>query len=178
MNMFASTWFMEGFWHPLQTPSHLILLVALAVLIGQHGWSGILKSTLVFLAGLSIGFVLNQFYEPKWNMELLLLIAALSISLLVALRVQTLSLILTLLSIIVAITLGLDSKPIMIPGFGNGVMYNWLAGALVSMTILLLFVSSLGCLLRNIINGVALRVIGSWIATSALFVLTLMMVKH
>jgi urease accessory protein len=178
MNMFASTWFMEGFWHPLQTPSHLILLVALAVLIGQHGWSGILKSTLVFFGALSIGFVLNQFYEPEWNMELLLLIVALNISLLVALRMHILSIIMTLLSIIVAVTLGLDSKPIIIPGFGNGVMYNWLAGALVSMIILLLLVSTLSCLLRNVINGVVLRVIGSWIATSALFVLTLMLVKH
>ena len=178
MNMFSLTWFTEGFWHPLQTPSHLILLVALAVLIGQHNLPAILKNTLIFVGLLCLGFILNQFYEPKWNVELLLLITALNISLLVTLRMHLLGIILLILSMISAVALGLDSKPIMIPGFGSSVMVNWFAGALVSMTLLLLLVSTLSYLLRNVINGVVLRVIGSWIATSALFVLTLMLVKH
>lgn len=177
MSLFSPTWFMEGFWHPLQTPSHLILLLGLAILLGPHGKQAIFRNLFVFVGSLFTGFIIHYFYAPTWNLQLLLLVSALCIGLLVILRLQLPTIVLFLLSTISGIMLGLDSNPIMIPGLGNSIMYHWLAGATVSMTLLLLVLSTLSFALRNLINGVALRVIGSWIATSAIFVLTLLLVK-
>ena len=66
----------------------------------------------------------------------------------------------------------------MIPGLGNEITYNWLAGALISMLLLFSVLNALSYVSRNLVNGVVLRVAGSWIATSALFVLTLLFVKQ
>lgn len=181
MNIFYSTWFLEGFWHPPKTPSHLLLLLAIAVLFGQQGrlFQGktIIKTGMVFISGLITGFVINHYYEPAWSVELILLIAALVVSLLVVLRLALPQLLPLFFVLIAAVLLGLDSRPIVIPGFGNEVMYQWLAGVLLSMLLLLSVFTLLSHVSRNLVNGVVLRVAGSWIATSALFVLTLLFVK-
>ena len=168
---------MEGFWHPPQTPSQLILVIALAILLGQQAWGISIKNISIFIGSLIIGFSINHFYTPTWNVELLILIIALIIGLLVTLRLKLSPLILLPLLIISGSILGLDSRPIMIPGFGNSIMINWLLGATASMTAIFVLLNLLSYVLRNLINGVVLRVIGSWIATSALFVLVLMTVK-
>lgn len=175
--MFSSTWLMEGFWHPLQTPSQLILLVSLAVLLGQQNKLTLPKIITAFVGFLCLGFVINHFYPLAWDVELLLLIVALGISLLVTLRLKLSVFVLLPIILLSGLVLGLDSKPIMIPGFGNNIMYNWLVGVLVSMMSLGIMVGLTSYVLRNLGNGIVLRVIGSWIATSALFVLTLMLVK-
>ena len=168
---------MEGFWHPPQTPSQLILVIALAVLLGQQAWFPSIKKLLLFIGSLTVGFIINHFYTPEWSVELILLIIALIIGLLVTLRLKLSAMLLLPLLIISGSILGLDSRPIMIPGFGNSIMINWLLGATASMSAIFMLLNVVSYVLRNLINGVVLRVIGSWIATSALFVLVLMTVK-
>ena len=177
MNIYTPTWFIEGFWQPLQDPSQLILLVSLGLLSGQQGQHVITKNLALFAGSLGIGFILNHFYTPIWNVERSLLISALSMSLLVTVQLQLPRVLLFLFNISSGIMLGWASTPISIPGFGNSIMYNWSSGVLISMTLLLAVVSYLSFLLRNLIHGIALRVIASWIATSALFVLTLLFIK-
>ena len=177
MNLFSTTWFFEGVWHPPQTPSQVILVVAIAVLLAQQSWFISIKNLSVFILSLIIGFIINHFYTPTWSVELMLLIFALTISLLVTLRLKLIAAILFLLLISSGIALGLDSRPIMIPGFGNSIAVNWLLGATASMSALFIAANLPTYFLRNLINGVVLRVIGSWIATSALFVLVLAVAK-
>ncbi len=181
MNLFSPIWFMEGFWHSLQTPSHLILLVSLAILFGQqaqHNQQTLIKNSMAFVCLLCFGFVINHFYTPVWNIERWLLLIALGTSLLVIMRLKLSAVIVAIVSLSSATILGIDSKPIIIPGFGESIQYNWLAGVVVSTVILLTALGLFSFTLRNVINGVVLRVMGSWIATSALFVLTLLFVKH
>ncbi len=182
MNLFTPTWFMEGLWHPPQTPSQLLVLLALAVFAGQQGRLFPGSLLLFFIASLIGGFVLNHFYTPNWNVELFLLVIALITSLLVVLRLELSpglsKWVLLPFALISGVMLGLDSTPIMIPGLGNEITYNWLAGALTSMLLLFSVLNALSYVSRNLVNGVVLRVAGSWIATSALFVLTLLFVKQ
>ena len=181
MPEFSITWFLDGLTHPIETPSHLILLVAFAVFFGQQGGAYFLRNLLLLPLAIVAGFIVNNYLSPQWNNELILLSLALLTSLLVVLRlndqlpwVQWLTLILGLSS---GFILALDSTPLMVPGLGDVTFYNWLLGAAVGIFVTVLFIALTGFALRNLLNGLILRVLGSWIATSALFVLTLFLSK-
>ena len=178
---FSTTWFLDGLTHPLETPSHLILLVGLAVLLGQQGSAYLIRNVVVFSSAIIAGFVINNYFSPNTNNELILLVLALLVSLLVILRldyrVRWVQFIVLILSIASGIILGLDSSPIMIPGLGESTFYNWLFGAFIGISVTVLIIALISFLLRNLLQGVVLRVLGSWIATSALFVLTLLLTK-
>ncbi|MCK5918020.1 MAG: HupE/UreJ family protein [Cocleimonas sp.] len=181
MIVFSSTWFLDGFTHPLETPSHLILLVALGVLIGQQSSAYLIRNLLLFCASVFVGFIINNYLSLRWNNELILLSIALLVSLLIVLRLdyrqQGVQIMTLLLSISSGIMLGIDSSPIVIPGLGANTFYNWLFGAAIGIILAVIIIASISALLRNVLEGIILRVLGSWIATSALFVLTLLMVK-
>lgn len=177
---FSSTWFLDGFLHPLETPSHLILLVGVGVLFGQQAGAYFARNLLLFCGSVLLGFVMNNYLSLKWNNELILLTLSLLVSLLVVVRLNSLLLWVKILilffSISCGVMLGIDSSPIVIPGLGANTFYNWLFGAAVGIFMSTLIISSISALLRHVLQGIILRVLGSWIATSALFVLTLLMV--
>lgn len=178
---FSAIWFIEGFLHPLETPSHLILLVALGVLLGQQGNSHFIRNLLLFCGVVMAGFTINNYFPLRWNNELILLFLALFVSLLTILRLNDrllwVQFIIPLISISCGLILGLDSSPIVIPGLGADTFYNWLFGAAIGMYSAIILIALISLLLRDLFQGIILRVLGSWIATSALFVLTLLMVK-
>jgi urease accessory protein len=178
---FSSTWFVEGFLHPLETPSHLILLVALGVLLGQQASAHFIRNLLLFCGAVMAGFTLNNYFSLRWNNELILLLLALSVSLLAILRLDCRLLwvlfIIPFVGISCGLMLGLDSSPIVIPGLGADTFYNWLLGAAIGIYSAVMLTAVISLLLRDLFQGIILRVLASWIATSALFVLTLLMVK-
>lgn len=181
MPEFSMTWFLDGLTHPIETPSHLILLVGLGVFFAQQENYHIPRKTLLFLLAILTGFVVNNNFSPQWNNELLLLGLALLTSLFIIVRldyrlvwVQGVTLILVLSS---GFTIALDSTPLMIPGLGDTTFYNWLFGAAIGIFATVLLIASISFVLRNVLNGIILRVLGSWIATSAIFVLTLLLAK-
>ena len=178
---FSSIWFLEGFLHPLETPSHLILLVALGALLGQQAGSYLIRNLLLFCGFVLIGFVLNNYVSLQWNNELILLLLSLLVSLLVIVRLNnhiiSVQRLVSLLAISCGVMLGIDSSPIVIPGLGADTFYNWLFGAAIGLFITTTVMAFISALLRHVIQGIILRVVGSWIATSALFVLTLLIVK-
>jgi urease accessory protein len=182
MNMigFSSTWFLEGFLYPLETPSHLILLIGLGVLFGQQVSTHFIRNLLFFCGSVLIGFVINNGLSLRWNNELILLTLSLLVSLLVVVRLNAsllwVKILVLFFSISCGIMLGIDSSPIVIPGLGANTFYNWLFGAAVGIFISTFIIASISALLRNVFQGIILRVLGSWIATSALFVLTLLIV--
>ncbi len=178
---FSSTWFLDGFLHPLETPSHLILLIGIAVLLGQQGGVNLVRNFLLLSFSIIAGFVVNHYLSPNTNNELILLVLALLVSLLIVLRLEYklawVQWLVAVLAVISGLILGLDSSPIIIPGLGANTFYNWLFGAAVSIIAAVITIALISFMIRNILQGVILRVIGSWIATSALFVLTLLLTK-
>jgi hydrogenase/urease accessory protein HupE len=163
---------LQGIWHPLQTPSHLILILGLAFLLGQQKQ---LKSTLLLPFAVLAGFLLNHFALLSWNNELILLILALICGLLLVLRLKLPAVITLVLLTVSGVILGLDSSPIMIPGLGANSIYSWRTGAAITLVIGIALLALLAYFLNRFWNGIILRVAGSWIATSAIFVLTLML---
>lgn len=181
---FSSSWFLQGLLHPLQTPSHLILLLALGLLLGQQAKTlrQLIKYLALFTVSVVIGFVLNQTQNFNWNNELILLVIALSIGLLTLLRPHVsskkISLFLIPAVLLAGIMLGLDTQPIVIPGMRSVSINSWLFGSASSIISLILLLGLCGFGLRRYFNGMILRIAGSWIATSAIFVLTLLLVKQ
>jgi hypothetical protein len=163
---------MQGIFHPLQTPAHIILIIGLAFFIGQQSH---LKILLLALFAIIAGFALNHFNLLNWNTELILLSLALICGLLLVLRLNLPTVISLVLLIISSVILGLDSSPIMIPGLSTNSIYSWRLGAGITLTVGVVLLSLLAYLLNRFWNGIILRVAGSWIATSAIFVLTLML---
>ncbi len=180
---FSPSWFQDGLLHPLQTPSHLILLLGLGLLLGQQVKTSppFLKYVALLLLSLMIGFILNQTQNIHWNNELILLVIALSVGLLTLLRPKLgpkkTSLILIPAVLLSGIILGLDTQPIVIPGMRSVSINSWLMGSASSIMSLILLLGLLSVGLRRFFNGMILRIASSWIATSAIFVLTLLIVK-
>ena len=172
LSWLTQTWFMQGIFHPLQTPSHIILILGLAFFLGQQN-----KLKILYLTPLAVitGFGLNHFNLLGWNTELILLILALICGLLLVLRLNLPTMISIALLIASGIILGLDSSPIMIPGLGANSIYSWRLGAAITLVLGIAALSLPAYFLNRYWNGITLRVAGSWIATSAIFVLTLML---
>lgn len=163
---------MQGIWHPLQTPSHLMLILGLGFLVGQQGhW----KTSLLLPLSVLAGFALNHYTSINWNTELILLGLSLTCGLLLVLRLNLHFGAVLVLLFVCGVILGLDSSPIIIPGLGSNSINSWLLGAAVTLNFGLLLVSLFATFLDHYWNGIILRVAGSWIATSAIFVLTLML---
>ena len=169
--IFIQTWFQQGFLHPLLTPSHLILLISLGVIIGQQGIK------LSYFIAISVSLAIGLFFKASLvidvNIELILLGLALIISLLVVIKLRLPSLLTVLLIILGCFVVAYDSDPIVIPGVGENSINNWLLGALTSMLGVLALISLISLFLMRFWEGVILRIMGSWIATSAIFILTL-----
>jgi len=172
---FIQTWFTQGALHPLLTASHVILLLSIAVLIGQQGvrlWQLILSS-LAILAGFMINQTMSIKIIENLNIELILAGFALIIGLLVILKLR-LPLVVTACLVFVSIlVVAYDSEPVVIPGVGDNSVNNWLVGAFVSILGFVSVGALLASFLKRFWNGIILRVLGSWIATSTIFIITL-----
>jgi len=169
---FTQTWFMQGVLHPLQTPSHIILILGLAFLIGQQSQ---FKALLLTPFTILTGFAVNHYTLLDWNTELILLILALTCGFLLLLRLKLPVLVGLALLILSSFVLGLDSSPIMIPGLSINSILSWWIGAALTLILGIMILSMPAFYLSRYWNGIILRMAGSWIATSAIFVLTLML---
>ncbi|QLQ31811.1 MAG: HupE/UreJ family protein [Candidatus Thiothrix singaporensis] len=162
---------MGHFWH---FPAHVVVLVGLGLLLGQQGAQPVRTGWLAFAAAIVVGLGLAQLYAVRWNISMFLLIVAGVVGCLLALRLRLPVWLYLLLAAVAGVLLGLDSSPAMIPGMKALKMYAFMAGAVVADTLALLLLALLALGLRTLLDGVVLRVLGSWVAASALMVLTLM----
>ncbi len=172
---FIQTWFTQGFLHPVLTPSHIILIIGLALLTGQAG--AIIKDSLILAFAVIIGMVANHYVSLPGDFELILLIGALIVGFIVILKLKNSQLLSYLLVAVGGLLLGYDSSPVVIPGLGSNSIYNWLGGAVTSIIGLALLVAIMASLLNKFWEGVLVRVIGSWIVASALLTLTFKLVE-
>ncbi len=179
---FSSSWFIKGLSHPAMTPSHIMLILAMGLLLGQQAKSGLPGRLATLLISVVIGFILNQYLSDTvknlFNTELILLLLALSIGLLTLLKLTLHNALLIPVILFAGIMLGLDSTPAMIPGLRSVSINSWLFGAGSGIVALVTIMSLVSLALHNVLKGLILRILASWIATSAIFVLTLMLAKH
>ncbi len=179
---FSSSWFIKGLSHPAMTPSHIILILALGLLLGQQAKSGLPGRLVSLLVSLVIGLLFNQYLGDSvknlFNTELILLLLALTIGLLTLLKLTLNNALLIPVALFAGIMLGLDSTPAMIPGLRSVSINSWLFGAGIGVFTLITIISLISLALHNVLKGLILRILASWIATSAIFVLTLMLAKH
>lgn len=166
------TGFPGGLLHPLVVPAHLMAVVALALLIGQQGWAyGI---PIIYAVAICAGLGTIALGVVPMLAEETLLAASAAIGLLVALSWPVLWPVGAGLAAITGYALALDSPPEAISLTEANMT---LLGTALSATILLAAVAYLTSRLRRGWQRVGARILGSWIAASAILVLALRLLR-
>lgn len=165
--------FLRGVGHFWHFPAHVMVLVGLGLLLGQQGAQPVRTGWLAFAVAMAVGLESAQLYEVRWGVGMPLLIAAGIAGCLLALRLRLPVWLYLLLVAVAGVLLGMDSSPVMIPGMKALKIYAFMAGAVLADTLALLLLALLALGLRTLLDGVVLRVLGSWVAASALMVLAL-----
>ena len=161
--------FYNGMLHPLLVPTHLLVLVSLGLLIGQHapqasrtGWP---VFVLALLGGLGLGFThATGVPEPG------LLAIALTAGLLVALAYPFAAPALAVLAAAGGTAVGMDSMP-----DTGGTRETWLllAGTAIGTTLVFSYAGGLAATLDRPWQRIGVRIAGSWAAAAAAMVLAL-----
>lgn len=171
--------FTPGLLELLQMPVHLIVLVGCGLLLGQQGipyWRWLVPGFVVsLLAGMAVanGWSLAL----PINNERVLLVTAIVAGVLVMLAYRLPRWLVIALMLLVAGLLGLDTVPVMLPGISPYKLYWTLAGSASGSFLLLLVVTLLGFLLQTLWEGIAVRVLASWVTASAMLTLALRLVQ-
>ena len=154
--------------HPLLAPLAFIALVALGVLIGQHGLVEARKSVLGFVVALALGLVLaSQWPGVEADAWLLLTALATAFCALAAWRLPAPALVALAMAVGMAAGVGLAHMAV---GTGRWIV---IAGTWLGAAFLALGVAALAEKARRPWQKIALRVVASWLAASALPVLGL-----
>jgi urease accessory protein len=166
--VFGMTGFAGGLLHPLAAPAHLTAVVALALLIGQQQWRCV--PLFAYAAALIIGLAaIALAYVPYFAEQVLLALAA-ATGLLVAWARPLPSTVGTALAAATGLVLALDSPPEAISISEANVT---LLGVALSAMALLIALACLASLLGRHWQHIGMRIVGSWIAASAIMVLAL-----
>lgn len=173
-----TNFFIQGMGTPWQIPAHIVVLVGLGLLLGQQGFAAVRAGLLVFVLSVLIGLGLIRVPALTWDGSMVLLTLAGVTGILLALRLELPLWLGAVLTGVGGVLIGMGSAPLMIPGLNALKIYTELAGTAVSTSVTLLALALLASLLRTLLNGIVLRVLGSWVAASALMVLALLFVPH
>ncbi|MEZ5477162.1 MAG: HupE/UreJ family protein [Thiolinea sp.] len=160
--------FVNGFLHPLLIPAQILVLLGLGLLVGRQGSEAIRRTLPVYMLSVLGSVVLGLFYPLP--LEWLLLAMALLLAAAVISGYFVPTWILVLAAVLSALLIGTDS---LIADFSGRERYFALLGSVVGSSLLLIYVSGIAESLQILKDGIVLRVLGSWIAASALMVLAL-----
>jgi hydrogenase/urease accessory protein HupE len=161
--------FARGFLNPLTIPAHLLALLGLGLLIGTQP-RGSLWSAFSFVAGLAVGLTaIAQAVGLTPALDLLLLASAV-IGALVAMGLVLPQVLLAAIALICGLALGLDSPPQAI-SLADATAALFGTGLAASLAIAIVIAGS--GRLRLLWQRIGLRILGSWIAASAILVLAL-----
>ncbi|HSR81450.1 MAG TPA: HupE/UreJ family protein, partial [Hyphomicrobiaceae bacterium] len=165
----GATGFYGGLLHPLFVPTHAIAVLSLGLLIGQQMPHWRWPVALAYAAGLGIGFAaMISAFSPRFSTEALLAATAI-VGALIALARALPRLIVCALAIGVGIALALDSSP---GGISVREANVIIVGTFCGAVILLGMVLEVAALFRREWQQLGVRILGSWIAASAVLVLT------
>jgi urease accessory protein len=164
----GATGFYGGLLHPLFVPTHALAVLGLGLLIGQRSPRGRWPVAVAYAAGLGAGCTaMIAAFAPQFAAESLLAAAAVCGALL-ALARPVPQLIGCVLALVVGMALALDSPP---GGISVREANVTLLGTFCGAIILLLAVLGVAAILRRDWQKLGVRIVGSWIAASAILVL-------
>ena len=162
--------FTDGLLNPILVPAHVLALVALGLFIGQRQGRGL--TLLIFAAGLASGLVAIALAVGQTPARNLLLAAAALLGVLVAAARVLPPPIGWLLAGIVGAVLALDSPPRALTiAEGNATLIGTALGA----GAILAAVAALAAHAKQGWLGLGIRILGSWMAASAIFVLAVLL---
>lgn len=160
----------NGMLHPVLTPSHLLLLIATGLFFGQRGLKESQSSLLATIAAVVLGLICSSF-SPGPQVEVFILVCAAVVGLLVATSPHLSFYGCFIVGTVAGFSLGFDSgqeslsgKEYVIALFGSGVGIYFVS--------LYPVIFAEFCNKKNWLR-IGVRIIGSWIAASALLVLAL-----
>ncbi len=163
--------FYNGLLHPGFVTSHLLLLIAAGLLVGQQSKSAVRKALGALLVATAVGICVSGL-ATNIGLETLLLGSAATLGLLVALAPRITAYWCLAIAALVGLLIGLDSGQTELSGKDQ-----WLAllGCFVGINLLFLYLVGLAdyCQEREW-QKIGVRILGSWIAASALLVLALL----
>jgi urease accessory protein len=166
--VFGVTGFNGGLLHSVVVPSHLMALAALALLIGQQGWVRSVPVVAIVAVVVGLGAIALA-YVPAAAEEALLALAAIA-GLLVALARKLPKILGWLLAAAMGLALALDSPP---EGISLREANLALLGTGLGAALVLAALVWLASLLRRDWQRIGARILGSWVAASAILVLAL-----
>jgi urease accessory protein len=159
--------FYNGLLHPLLVPAHLLALVAVGLLVGQHAprQSRVALPAFVLAAAAALALTGTMPSVLRWPPLAVALAAGLAVA---AGRVPGPTS--WILAVAAAAAVALDSKPDAIPAD-----QAWLAlsGTGLGAALVIIYLGGLATWLDRPWQRIAIRALGSWIAASAMLVLTL-----
>jgi urease accessory protein len=165
--------FHGGVLHPLLVPAHALAILAAGLLIGQRPLRPG-PAMAHYGAGLLIGFgAMIWAVVPQSAPEVLLAAAAMS-GAVVALAWPVPKWLINALALVIGLALALDSPPHVISiQQANVIVIGTFCGAVM----LLVAVVEAAAIFRGGWQGIAIRILGSWIAASAIMSLTLRLAR-
>jgi urease accessory protein len=166
--------FVAGLLHPLALPAHVLALLALGLLIGQQtaGWRVV--SLAAFVIGLAAGLAAIAFGVGQTSAADVLLATAFASGALAALAFPLPAFACALLAAIAGVTLGLDSPPEAASiAVATAMLIGTGLGASLALAVIVAGTSYLTGVREWIWVRVGGRILGSWIAASAILVLAL-----
>jgi urease accessory protein len=174
----STSFFMKGFYHPMMVPAHLIVLFALGLLSGQQGRKTIRFVLPAFIIVLLASLIMTRYQSPPWNAEWVLLPLAGITGILIVFKWDMVIILSLMIACLAAVVIGMDSAVPRIPGLQSAKIYAHLAGSSVFSSLLLLVISLIALTLRNVLDGVILRILGAWSTAGAVLVITLLFVTN
>jgi len=160
--------FYGGLLHPLFVPTHTLAILGLGLFIGQQTPRGRWSAAVAYATGLGAGCAaMLSAFAPQVAAETLLAAAAVC-GALVALARKVPLLIACVLALVIGLALALDSPP---GGISVRDANVTLLGTFCGAVILLLAVLQVVAILRRDWQRLGMRIVGSWIAASAILVL-------
>ena len=159
-----------GSLHPLAVPAHALALLALGLLIGRQGVGRRVAPFATFVAGMVAGLAAIAFAAGPTSAADVLLAAAASAGASVALARPLPAPACAALAAIAGVALGLDSPPEVISIAAATVM---LIGTAIGTCLALALVVACARYVNRAWQQIGVRILGSWIAASAILVLAL-----
>jgi len=157
--------FAEGFLNPLLTPAHGLTLLALALCVGQQKQRG--AALLVFALALAVGFLAIVLAVETTPARVVLLAEAAALGIMAAAAWVPKPLV-WLLAATAGTALALDSPP---QAVTIAAAYATLAGTALGACAMLLVIATVASHATAHWQRLGLRILGSWIAASAMLVL-------
>jgi len=164
--------FYTGFINPFLVPAHVLVLVGLGLMIGRQ--SSRLIAFTAFAAGLAAGLVALAHAVGQTSAPMALLVGAVAVGLITAAGVPLPLVVGAPLAAAIGMAVGLDSPP---QATSLRAAYAALVGTGVGAALLVGTITMVAGRMTRPWQRIGVRLLGSWVAASALMVLALRLVR-